>query len=119
MSMAVLSCYLSNYLPRAREITRSRESKVSAPAGRDGCRMAAVFDVKKEIPVTKQPPCGIRVLRGHKSSSHVPVGGHPNVRFSMTQYRTICATLFLAALALHTLGCGSSNMNTNRVLQSM
>jgi hypothetical protein len=59
------------------------------------------------------------VLRGHKSSSHVPVRGHPNVRFSMTQYRTICATLFLAALALHTLGCGSSNMNTNRVLQSM
>jgi hypothetical protein len=35
----------------------------------------------------------------------------------MTKFRTLLSILFLAALALETLGCGSSN--SNRVLQSM
>jgi len=37
----------------------------------------------------------------------------------MTKFRTLLSLLFVAALALETLGCGSSNMNSNRVLQSM
>lgn len=37
----------------------------------------------------------------------------------MTKFGTVLATLFLAALALQALGCGSSMSNSNRVLQSM
>ncbi len=37
----------------------------------------------------------------------------------MTKFRTLLSLLFLATLALETLGCGSSSMNSNRVLQSM
>jgi hypothetical protein len=37
----------------------------------------------------------------------------------MTKFRTLLSLLFLVGLALETLGCGSSYVNSNRVLQSM
>ena len=37
----------------------------------------------------------------------------------MNKYRLLLSILFLAALAVQTLGCGGSNMSSDRVLQSM
>lgn len=42
-----------------------------------------------------------------------------NCEVPMTKFRTLLSLILLATLALETLGCGSSSMNSNRVLQSM